>query len=354
VLRRVATAEGIDAEEGAVALIARSASGSFRDALGTLDQMVAFGGEKVSLAEVIELLGAADAELLFEAVDAVAAEDPKGVLLSVERMSGSGRDPSQFARDLLDHLRHLLITQTVGKIPSTFVVTASDPDRLAAQAAAIGPAMLIRTIDELAQALSAVREGDDARLAVEIALLKASRPDLDPSSEGLLRRIERLEQRIGAPTSAAPQPTRREEEPETEEPDLTEGSEKPIEPEPEPVDLERIARLWPAVLDQLRQAGAPALAALFEGASPVEVDREGATLTVGFPTSATFNKRKAEAPEKRQQVAEALMAVTAERLRPLYVVLNAEAEQAAGVEEQIDEAELLERLKSEFDAEEVG
>ncbi len=63
-----------------------------------------------------------------------------------------------------------------------------------AQAAPIGAATLVRTIDELAAALTAVREGDDARMAVEIALLKAARPDLDPSTEGLLRRIERLEQ----------------------------------------------------------------------------------------------------------------------------------------------------------------
>ena len=76
VLERVAAAEGIEIEEGAVAMIARSASGSFREALGTLDQLVAFGGEKVGLDEVLELLGAADAELLFAAVDAVAAEDP--------------------------------------------------------------------------------------------------------------------------------------------------------------------------------------------------------------------------------------------------------------------------------------
>ena len=133
-----------------------------------------------------------DAELLFEAVDAVADEDPRGVLLSVERMSASGRDPGQFARDLLAHLRHLLVTQTVGEVPNSFVVTATDSGRLAAQATAIGAATLVRTIDELAAALSAVREGDDARMAVEVALLKAARPDLDPSTEGLLRRVERL------------------------------------------------------------------------------------------------------------------------------------------------------------------
>jgi len=193
VLRRVADAESITVDEGAVAMIARSASGSFRDALGTLDQLVAFGGSHVELDSVLEMLGAADAELLFEAVDAVAAEDPRAVLLGVERMARSGRDPSQFARDLLAHLRHLLITQTTGEVPTSFVVTATDTERLQRQAGAIGAASLVRTIDELADALTAIREGDEARLAVEIALLKAARPDLDPSSEGLLRRVERLE-----------------------------------------------------------------------------------------------------------------------------------------------------------------
>jgi DNA polymerase III subunit gamma/tau len=220
VLDRVAKAEGIQIEEGATATIARSASGSFRDALGTLDQLVAYGGAgtfggegefggnkgaAIKLDDVLQLLGAADAELLFGAVDAVIAEDPKGVLLGVEEMARSGRDPSQFARDLLGHLRHLLVTQTVGEPPNTFVVTATDQERLAAQAQAIGAATLVRTIDELSLALTAVREGDDARMAVEIALLKAARPDLDPSTEGLLRRIERLEQGgTDAPRAAGP------------------------------------------------------------------------------------------------------------------------------------------------------
>src|SRR5262249_19725454 len=109
VLDRVAGKEGIEVEAGATAMIARSASGSFRDALGTLDQLVAYGGEKVELEDVLQLLGAADAELLFGAVDAVVAEDPRAVLLGVEEMARSGRDPSQFARDLLAHLRHLLV-----------------------------------------------------------------------------------------------------------------------------------------------------------------------------------------------------------------------------------------------------
>ncbi len=184
VLDRVADSESIKVEPGAVAMIARSAQGSFRDALGTLDQLVAFGGDDVGLDEVLEMLGAADADLLFEAVDAVVASDPREVLLGVEKMARSGRDPSQFARDLLAHLRHLLVTQTTGEVPTTFVVTATDTARIQQQASTVGAATLVRTIDELAAALSAVREGDDARMAVEIALLKAARPDLDPQHRG--------------------------------------------------------------------------------------------------------------------------------------------------------------------------
>jgi DNA polymerase III subunit gamma/tau len=439
VLTRVAAAEGIEAEDAAVAMIARSASGSFRDALGTLDQLVAFGGSQVKLDDVLELLGAADAELLFDAVDAVLAEDPKAVLLGVEKMARSGRDPARFARDLLAHLRHLLVTQTVGEVPNTFVVTATDADRLRAQASSIGAATLVRTIDELANALTAVREGDDARMAVEIALLKAARPDLDPSTEGLLRRIERLEQgteavgprvlsqgeggTAGEPRSVLPPPpapppadpapvdeaTYETPQASPQDPEASAGEDplpaatetaddaepakaeisEPAKPAPstesEPpaggavggttpedalataggggspaatgpagqVDLDEITRMWPAVIHKLGETS-PALAATFDGARPVSMDEEG--LKVGFPAEFTFNKRKAEAPEKRDLMADAIESVLGERIKPAYVLLDGETapEEESAAEGEIDHDALVEKLKSEFDAKEVG
>ena len=209
-LNRVAGQESITVDDGAVAMIARSAQGSFRDALGTLDQLVAFGGNDVGLDEVLEMLGAADADLLFEAVDAVVASDPKAVLLGVEKMARSGRDPSQFARDLLAHLRH----------PAGHPDDRRGADHLrrhrhrhrrgsSSRRGAVGAATLVRTIDELAGALTAVREGDDARMAVEIALLKAARPDLDPSTEGLLRADREAGARSWPAAAPPPDPDRR-------------------------------------------------------------------------------------------------------------------------------------------------
>ncbi len=361
VLQRVAATEGIGVEDAAVAMIARSASGSFRDALGTLDQLVSFGGTQVSLDAVLELLGAADADLLFEAVDAVIASDPKAVLLGVERMARSGRDPAQFARDLLGHLRHLLVTQTVGEVPNTFVVTATDADRLAAQASSIGAAALVRTIDELATALTNVREGDDARMAVEVALLKAARPDLDPSTEGLLRRIERLEQGgtkaagPAGPVAAGdpPPPPVAKASSGVVPPATPPAAETPAVPASSSVDLDSIRRTWPAVLDKLRETS-PALAATFEGAQPVAIEDDG--LEIGFPVDSTFNKRKAEAPDKRELMADAIESVLGQRMRPTYVLLDGESEPEGeqASTEDIDHDALVERLKSEFDAEEVG
>ena len=405
----------------AVPMIARSAQGSFRDALGTLDQLVAFGGDDVGLDEVLEMLGAADADLLFEAVDAVVASDPRAVLLGVEKMARSGRDPSQFARDLLAHLRHLLVTQTTGEVPGTFVVTATDTERIKQQASTVGAATLVRTIDELASALTGVREGDDARMAVEIALLKAARPDLDPSTEGLLRRIEKLERQLEAggppptpivPTPAPParptEPTPSTPHPSRPEPQASAAAPQPQAPEPSapvatapsaggadggsspaarededppsatgpavakpdpvaeapsPVDaqnLDQVKRIWPMVLDKLAEK-APALAATFDGAGPIGF--EGDDLTIGFPPDQPFNKRKAESPDRRQALVDAFTEVTGGPVAPLYVLLEEHApppEAAAPPDtpapgsERIDEDELLNRLKSEFDAEEVS
>jgi len=122
--------------------------------------------------------------------------------------------------------------------------------------------------------------------------------------------------------------------------------------------MDGLHRIWPAVLDKLAET-APALAATFEGARPVSLDDDG--LRIGFPADKTFNKRKAESPERRDAVAAAFEAVAGQVLKPVYVLLDdteseepAAAEPPAAADEKMGEEELLERLKSEFDAEEVG
>ena len=404
VVRRVAAAEQIEIEDSAVAIIARAASGSFRDALGTLDQLVAYGGDRVALDDVLTALGVADVDLLFETAEALGAGDVRAVLGASEKLASSGRDTSQFARDLIAHLRQLLVLRATGEIPDSFSVTATHDDRLRAQAEAIADATLMRAIDALAAALAAIREGDEARMSVEIALLKVTSPSLDPSHEALLQRIERLESHLRSPGQAAPaerpepehaerhrpepqqveqdqrerpEPVgevteeqqgestaagaegqgvragpsaKREEEASESEPTTTGARPGPPAPPPTQVDLDRITRVWPAIVDHIRQSGSEVLSHAFESARPVNVDPQSGVLELGFPPSAQFNKRKAEGKANQQQLTDALQAVIGERLRPVYVLLDEEAEVPVS---EISEDEVIERFKAEFEAEEI-
>ena len=265
-------------------------------------------------------------------------------------MARSGRDPSQFARDLLAHLRHLLVTQTTGEVPDLLRRhrhrrrPARRPRRPRS-----APATLVRTIDELASALTAVREGDDARMAVEIALLKAARPDLDPSTEGLLRRIERLEGQLGSGGGRAAGPVAAQGTPRRPAvATLPRGAPLPAPPAAEPpaaatppaagaaraeptpsrrsgewraegtpearsrrsrgppsaatgpagqgaLDLEKLKQVWPRSSTAARD-GAGAGGDL--RGRPAGRVRAARVVEIGFPADATFNKRKAEAPEQ--------------------------------------------------------
>ncbi len=400
VLRRAAAAESIELADGALGAIARAANGSFRDALGTLDQLVAYCGTTIATEDVLAVLGVADAELLFAAAEAVAAADGRGALEVIAALARSGRDPARFAADLVAHLRQLLVIGTIGEIPDHFLVVAEHEGRLADQAQRLGEVALIRAIDQLSAAIAAVREGDEARTTVELALLRAARPEIDPSAAAMAQRLERLERTLAGAPSASPMPPpvlhappapAPAAEPRVEDEDLGEGPEastvasiargtvataEQVRSGAEGVaaeavagasaagavaggaiDLDRVAGLWPAVLDHMRQSGAGLLSAAIGEARPLAVDAERAVLEVGFPPSAAFNRRKAEVKENRDRVVEAVQAVVGAPLRPVYVTLDGEPDadepgaEAGGGDAPGGENDLYERFLSEFDAE---
>jgi DNA polymerase-3 subunit gamma/tau len=199
VLRRVADEEGFEVPDEACALIARSATGSFRDALGTLEQLVAYAGTTIALDDVLAVLGAADADLLLGAVDAVAQGDARAALHAAARLAESGRDVERFFGDLEAHARALLVTRTLGEVPPELSVSPEHDERLAKQAHRVPAADVVRLLDLIAAAYRAMKDGADARTQLELALVKAADPALEPTAKALLARVERLEAHAGAP-----------------------------------------------------------------------------------------------------------------------------------------------------------
>jgi DNA polymerase-3 subunit gamma/tau len=209
VVRRVAETEAIAIPADAVALLARHATGSFRDALGTLEQLVTYAGSEIATDDVLAVLGVADADLLFASLDAIADADPRAALLAAARLTQTGRDALGFVRDLEAHARDLMIVQTLGEVPAELAITPERDARLQAQAGRVGANAVARLIDLLAAAMEATKNGSDARTQLELALVKAASPSVDPSAQALLQRIERLESALaggGARPAAASAP----------------------------------------------------------------------------------------------------------------------------------------------------
>src|SRR4051812_47938310 len=204
VLRRVADEEGFQVPDEALALVARSATGSFRDALGTLEQLVAYAGTTIALDDVLAVLGAVDADLLLGAVDAVAQGDARAALHAAARLAETGRDVERFFADLEAHARALLVTRTLGEVPPELSVSPEHDERLAEQAHRVPAADVVRLLDLIAAALRAMKDGADARTQLELALVKAAEPALEPSTKALLARVERLEAHAGPPPSPRP------------------------------------------------------------------------------------------------------------------------------------------------------
>jgi DNA polymerase III subunit gamma/tau len=406
VLRRVAAAEQIEIGDEACALVARSATGSFRDALGTLEQLVAYSGRSIALDDVLAVLGAADADLVYGAVDAIAAGDAREALLAAARLADSGRDLGRFFGDLEAHARALMVTQALGDVAPELRVTPEQDARLAAQARAVAPADVVRLLELIAAALRALKDGADARTQLELALVKAAEPGHDPSTKALLARIERLEARVagggapprqvhaptepataagrtqvavqaqvegqpplaaatslpGAPAGGAPQAQAR-----ADEAAAAVAAEIATEADPEPrvsavavvepdapsgepaleLSLAAFADLWPAVIQSIEEES-PRLAALLRQARPLALADRG--LTLAWPESAAFSKRQAEDPAKHEVIAQSIRAVTGASLR-LAHELHADP-QLTEAESSLSEEELVERFKQEFSAEE--
>jgi DNA polymerase-3 subunit gamma/tau len=406
VVRRAASAEAIEIPPAAVAALARAATGSFRDALGTLEQLVTYSGSQIALEDVLAVLGVADARLLEATVDAVAAGDAAGALRTLEECAEQGRDAGSFAADLEVRARELLVVQVLGGVPGELSLTPEADAALQAQAERVEHATVVRLLELVGEAMEAVRAGADARTRLELALVKAARPQIDGSMRALLARIEHLERvpaRAGAARPAAPDGGQNDDyegppqaagagrvvqadaivaadavvvSPGTEIQPVSTGPRAPVPggtasggtapteappstqappaSESPPVHgertLESVCSLWPAVVELVTVENGLLGACIVE-ARPVAVD--GEELTLAFASTAQFKKKKAEDPANRRAVIEALRSLTGVGWRVSYELREDLAAEERPQVTAGSEEEWVARFMREFDAEEL-
>jgi DNA polymerase-3 subunit gamma/tau len=342
-LRWIVDGEGLDVPDGALALIARSARGSFRDAGSTLDQLASATGGAITVQAVLQLLGAVEEQALFRLVDLVIDRDTASALTFVEELSEQGQDLGRLVTDLLEHLRALMLVQHMGEVPDALPVTEETRERLREQANQLGEATTIRLIDLLHVAVEDMRQGGDPRLPLELALVRTTRAAADLSHQSLVYRLEQLESRGTADgVGSARASTRLEVEP---------VPESATEAEPPAVELTQLQEAWRrSIIPAVEQRGGIPTAAVLAKARPSGLD--GDTLTVEFPAAASFQAKLAEEPRNTTVLRDALYEVTGRKLAVAFAVGEG-AHEEPGDEGPVSEDELFELMKETFDAREV-
>ena len=189
---------GLEAEDEALQLVARSAEGAMRDAFSILDMCVA-GAEngKITAAQTREMLGVSDKDFLFDFFALLAARDENGVMHKVDDLMRSGREPQVFLRELSGHCRALLTVQAVAKDAASILdVTPEMENQYRKQAEGFTQTKLLRLLDLFTKAEGEMRFASTPRIGLESAVLHACEENRGEDVSALLERIGELENRL--------------------------------------------------------------------------------------------------------------------------------------------------------------
>lgn len=197
-LGAVCVAEGVSFDGEALELVAHRADGGMRNALTTLEQLIAFSGGNVSIASAEDMLGGLDSSDVAELVAAIGKRDAGGCFAWIARYVETGGDLAQFARDLAEHIRNLYVMSLVGA-DAPLDVSDAMRTQMADELQWFGSDRLARALCVLGDLMSELKTSTNARLSFEIAAIRLTRPETDLTLESLAERVENLERNSVAP-----------------------------------------------------------------------------------------------------------------------------------------------------------
>ncbi|MDW8344732.1 MAG: DNA polymerase III subunit gamma/tau [Verrucomicrobiae bacterium] len=191
-LRKIAKAEKIQISDAALAAIARGAEGGLRDAESTLDQLIAFCGDRIEETDVLSMFGLAAQDQLTGLVDALIEGDVVRALRVVRDLDEAGKDLQRLLADLLDYWRHLLVLSLGEAAASELDVADSMLETMRRQAQRLDTDAILRVLDVLSAAENRIRYALSKRLVLEIALIKAIKSRQAVGLDAVIRRLTEL------------------------------------------------------------------------------------------------------------------------------------------------------------------
>jgi len=301
-LEHIVRTEKIDVDREVLFAIAKSSDGSLRDAESILDQLVSFSKGRVSLKDVICVLGLVEQEALFEITGKIIEKDPKEVLSLFNKLAEEGKDISVFLSNLIEHFRNLMIAKVTKGDAKLIDLPQDICDRLHKQSQGLSLEEIFNAFNILANTQEMGRRLDSLRITLEVNLIRLANPKKAPVSNETKQ----------APAKYAPL---------KEKPLAREAPEEEIKSEPPEkavnITLDNIKDAWLNVIEGLSRVKMSVSTYLSAG-EPLHL--KGNLLTVSFPKSHSLHKESLERRENKEIVEKSLFEALNTRLRVSFIL----------------------------------
>lgn len=195
-LRKIVTEKGVMADDKSLNLIARVSDGAMRDSLSILDQAISMGNGAVEYSSVVSMLGLVTNEYLFTLTNNVIERNIEKCISTIEEIITSGKDAYLFIKDLIEHYRNLLMAKVTNNAEEVLDMSEENIALIKEQSARLRAEEIMRCIRILQEAEGNAKVSKQARLYLELSIIKMCKIEYDTSSEVILTRLNRLEENL--------------------------------------------------------------------------------------------------------------------------------------------------------------
>ncbi|MFA5090825.1 MAG: DNA polymerase III subunit gamma/tau [Candidatus Omnitrophota bacterium] len=316
-LENISSSEKIDTDKEVLAAIARSSDGSLRDAESVLDQLISFAKDKISLADIVSMLGMVEQDMLFAVTDKIIHKDARGVLDLLDEMINQGKDVSMLLQSLIEHFRNLMVAK-VARGDSRLIDLPEDIcKRLSAQSGDLSLEEIFSAFNILVNTQEVARRIESLRIPLEIGLVKLAHDKKGARVETAPSKHPPHTQQIKPDTlkndSVLPIPV-----------EIKKNPDKPDGPAPEEkiISLDMIKGVWNNIIENMSRVKMSAATYLNEGSL---VKLENNTLTIAFPVDYSLHKESLERKENKAIIEKIIDGVLNADLRVDFILTKEKA-----------------------------
>ena len=324
-LRKIVDAKGVLAEDKCLELISRVSDGAMRDSLSILDQAIAMGDGAVEYDSLISMLGLVTNEHLFNLTSAVIERNIEKAMVIIEDLVFAGKDIHLFIKDLVEHFRNLLMVKVTNNPEEVLDMSLENIARVKEQGARIRVEEIMRDIRILQEAEGNAKLSKQARLYLELAIIKMCKIEYDTSNEVILARINRVEEalRSGKIAVSAQQVQGSKEQAAIKKAAVKQAAKVPQnnvkleENADSKLSINDVQRAWQDILEAFKARRAMVIYASVVTGRPVAC--QNGIVTIQYGEQFAFNKQRLEKPDNYKIVNEVVSEVLRENVKVRFI-----------------------------------